>query len=92
MAKFAAALLEAAPEDIVFEGGKIMVKGAPAKAKSFAEVAAFAYIPVPLPEGHGAGAQRRRVLRADQQHLSRSAATSRCSRSIARPASRSCSG
>jgi carbon-monoxide dehydrogenase large subunit len=51
MAQFAAALLEAAPEDIVFEGGKIMVKGAPAKAKSFAEVAAFAYIPVPLPEG-----------------------------------------
>ena len=51
MARFAAALLEAAPEDIVFEGGKIMVKGAPAKAKDFAQVAAFAYIPVPLPEG-----------------------------------------
>jgi carbon-monoxide dehydrogenase large subunit len=51
MAKFAAAMLEAAPEDIVFEGGKVMVKGAPASAKSFAEVASFAYIPVPLPEG-----------------------------------------
>ncbi|HEX6316206.1 MAG TPA: xanthine dehydrogenase family protein molybdopterin-binding subunit, partial [Gemmatimonadaceae bacterium] len=51
MAQFAGALLEAAPEDIVFEGGKIMVKGAPAKAKSFGEVAAFAYIPVPLPDG-----------------------------------------
>jgi carbon-monoxide dehydrogenase large subunit len=51
MAQFAGALLEAAPEDIVFEGGKIMVKGAPAKAKSFAEVASFAYIPVPLPAG-----------------------------------------
>jgi carbon-monoxide dehydrogenase large subunit len=51
MAKFAAALLEAAPEDIVFEHGKIMVKGAPAKAKDFSQVAAFAYIPVPLPEG-----------------------------------------
>jgi carbon-monoxide dehydrogenase large subunit len=51
MAQFAGALLEAAPEDIVFEGGRIMVKGAPAKAKSFGEVAAFAYIPVPLPEG-----------------------------------------
>jgi carbon-monoxide dehydrogenase large subunit len=51
MAKFAAALLEAAPEDIVFEGGKIMVKGVPAKAKDFSQVAAFAYIPVPLPEG-----------------------------------------
>ena len=51
MAKFAAAMLEAAPEDIVFEGGTIMVKGAPGSAKSFAEVASFAYIPVPLPEG-----------------------------------------
>ena len=51
MAKFAAAMLEAAPEDIVFEGGKVMVKGSPASAKSFAEVASFAYIPVPLPEG-----------------------------------------
>ena len=51
MAQFAGALLEAAPEDIVFEAGKIMVKGAPAKAKAFSEVAGFAYIPVPLPEG-----------------------------------------
>jgi carbon-monoxide dehydrogenase large subunit len=51
MARFASAMLEAAPEDIVFENGKIMVKGAPAKAKSFAQVASFAYIPVPLPEG-----------------------------------------
>jgi carbon-monoxide dehydrogenase large subunit len=51
MAKFAAALLEASEEDLVFESGKIFVKGAPAKAKSFAEVASFSYIPVPLPEG-----------------------------------------
>ncbi len=51
MARFAAALLEAAPEDIVFEQGAVMVKGAPARAKTFAEVASFAYIPVPLPEG-----------------------------------------
>ena len=51
MAKFAAALLEAGEEDLVFEGGKIFVKGAPAKAKSFAEVATFAYVPVPLPAG-----------------------------------------
>jgi carbon-monoxide dehydrogenase large subunit len=51
MAKFAAAMLEAAPEDIVFENGTIMVKGAPAKGKDFAQVAGFAYIPVPLPEG-----------------------------------------
>ena len=51
MAKFAAALLEAAPEDIVFENGRVMVAGAPAQAKSFAEVASFAYVPVPLPAG-----------------------------------------
>jgi len=51
MAKFAAALLEAHEGDIVFENGRIGVRGAPASAKAFADVAAFAYIPVPLPEG-----------------------------------------
>ena len=51
MAKFAAALLEAHEDDIVFENGRIGVKGAPASAKSFAEVAAYAYVPVPLPPG-----------------------------------------
>ena len=51
MAKFAAALLEAHEDDIVFENGKIGVKGAPASAKSFAEVAGYAYVPVPLPPG-----------------------------------------
>ncbi len=51
MAKFAAALLEAAENDLVFESGTIMVKGSPASARKFADVAAHAYIPVPLPEG-----------------------------------------
>ena len=51
MAKFAAALLEAHEDDLVFENGTIAVKGAPARGKSFAEVAGFAYIPVPLPPG-----------------------------------------
>ena len=51
MAKFAAALMEASEEDIVFEEGRVFVKGAPAKGKSFAEVAAYAYVPVPLPPG-----------------------------------------
>jgi carbon-monoxide dehydrogenase large subunit len=51
MAKFAAALLEAHEDDIVFENGTIGVKGAPASAKSFAEVAGYAYVPVPLPPG-----------------------------------------
>ncbi len=51
MAKFAAALLEAHEDDIVFENGRIGVKGSPASAKSFAEVASYAYVPVPLPPG-----------------------------------------
>jgi len=51
MAKFAAALLEAHEDDLVFENGRIAVKGAPASSKSFAEVAAYAYVPVPLPPG-----------------------------------------
>jgi carbon-monoxide dehydrogenase large subunit len=51
MAKFAAALMEASEEDLVFENGKIFVKGAPAMGKSFSDVASFAYIPVPLPPG-----------------------------------------
>ena len=51
MAKFAAALLEAHEDDLVFENGTISVKGSPASGKSFASVAAYAYVPVPLPEG-----------------------------------------
>ena len=51
MAKFAAALLEAHEEDLVFENGMISVKGSPASGKSFASVAAYAYVPVPLPPG-----------------------------------------
>jgi carbon-monoxide dehydrogenase large subunit len=51
MAKFAAELVEAHEEDLVFENGTIAVKGAPAAARKFADVAAYAYVPVPLPEG-----------------------------------------
>ena len=51
MARFAAALLEAHEDDIVFENGRIGVKGSPASAKTFAEVAGYAYVPVPLPPG-----------------------------------------
>jgi carbon-monoxide dehydrogenase large subunit len=51
MAKFAAALLEAHEDDIVFENGRVGVKGAPASSKSFAEIAGYAYVPVPLPPG-----------------------------------------
>ena len=51
MAKFAAALLEAHEADLVFENGRITVAGAPAAAKPFAEVAAYAYRPTRLPAG-----------------------------------------
>jgi carbon-monoxide dehydrogenase large subunit len=51
MAKFAGAMLEAHEEDVIFENGTVMVKGAPGSAKSFKEVASYAYVPVPLPEG-----------------------------------------
>ena len=51
MARFAAALLEAHEDDLVFENGRIGVKGSPASARSFAEVAGYAYVPVPLPPG-----------------------------------------
>src|SRR5262245_19454829 len=45
MAKYAAAMLEAHEDDIVFENGTIGVKGSPASAKPFAAVAAYAYVP-----------------------------------------------
>ena len=51
MAKFAALLLEAHEADLVFENGRIGVKGAPSAAKTFAEVAAYAYRPLRLPDG-----------------------------------------
>ena len=51
MAKYAAALIEAHEDDLVFENGRISVKGAPESGKTFAEVAAYAYVPVPLPAG-----------------------------------------
>jgi carbon-monoxide dehydrogenase large subunit len=51
MAKFAGELMEVHEEDLVFENGTIAVRGAPASAKKFSDVAAHAYVPVPLPEG-----------------------------------------
>ena len=51
MAKFAAALIEAHEDDLVFEDGMISVKGSPESGRSFADVAKYAYVPVPLPKG-----------------------------------------
>ena len=52
MAKFAAALLEAHEDDLVFENGTISVKGAPGVRRSRSPRSPrYAYVPVPLPEG-----------------------------------------
>ena len=42
--RIAAHLLEAAPEDIVAEGGKFFVRGAPDRSKAFAEISLAAYL------------------------------------------------
>ena len=50
--KLAAHLLEAAPEDIVYEDGKMFVKGAPGEAKAFGDIALAAHVYAgELPEG-----------------------------------------
>ena len=49
--KLAAHLLEAAPADVVFEGGKLFVKGVPEKSKAFGEIVFQTYLAANLPEG-----------------------------------------
>ncbi|HEU4641569.1 MAG TPA: molybdopterin cofactor-binding domain-containing protein [Gemmatimonadaceae bacterium] len=49
--RLAAHLLEAAPEDMEFAGGKFFVKGSPDRARSFAEVSLAAYLAHSMPAG-----------------------------------------
>jgi carbon-monoxide dehydrogenase large subunit len=49
--RIAAHLLEAAPEDVVLEGGQLHVRGAPGRGVSFQEVAREAHRAVRLPPG-----------------------------------------
>jgi carbon-monoxide dehydrogenase large subunit len=49
--RLAAHMLEAAPEDMEFEGGKAFVKGSPDKAKTIQEVAGAAALAYSLPPG-----------------------------------------
>jgi carbon-monoxide dehydrogenase large subunit len=49
--KLAAHMLEAAPEDMAYEGGKVFVKGSPDKAKTIQEVAGAAALAYSLPRG-----------------------------------------
>jgi aerobic carbon-monoxide dehydrogenase large subunit len=63
--RIAAHKLEAAPEDIELAGGKAHVRGSPAKAIAFAELAETAYLrPTELPTGVGSG------LEASERHTS----------------------
>ena len=49
--KLAAHLMEAAEDDIVYEEGKLFVRGAPAQAKTFQEIALAAHMASSLPPG-----------------------------------------
>jgi carbon-monoxide dehydrogenase large subunit len=52
--RIAAVMLEAAPEDVVMEGGRYHVRGAPAKTLTLADIAAKAYggeLPPDIPSG-----------------------------------------
>jgi aerobic carbon-monoxide dehydrogenase large subunit len=49
--RLGAHLLEAAPEDVVFEGGKAFVKGSPDRAKTIGDLAAAAALAYNLPHG-----------------------------------------
>jgi carbon-monoxide dehydrogenase large subunit len=52
----AAHLLEAAPDDLVLAGGRVSVRGTPARGLALAELAAIAYAhPASLPSGMDAG-------------------------------------
>ena len=62
--KFAAHMLEAAEEDIVYEDGKLFVQGAPANAKTFQEVALEAYWFASHPEGIEPGLEATSVFDA----------------------------
>ncbi|MFQ5595985.1 MAG: xanthine dehydrogenase family protein molybdopterin-binding subunit [Anaerolineae bacterium] len=49
--KIGAHMLEAAPEDVVYEDGNVHVKGAPDQAKTIQEIAGAAALAYSLPEG-----------------------------------------
>ena len=44
-------MLEASPDDVVFEGGKVHVKGVPDKAKTFGEIVFQSYMAFNMPDG-----------------------------------------
>ncbi len=63
--RLAAHMLEAAPDDVVFESGKYQVKGVPAKALTLAQIAPKAYAEG-LPDGIEAGLEATDFFRPPQ--------------------------
>ena len=63
--RLAAHMLEAAPDDVVFENGKYQVKGVPAKALTLAQIAPKAYAEG-LPDGMEAGLEATDFFRPPQ--------------------------
>ena len=61
-AKIAAHLLEAAPEDMRFEGGAAHVAGSPDRSVTWGEIATSAYQPHSLPEGVDGGLESSTVF------------------------------
>ena len=70
MAKFAAQMLEAKEEDIVFADGLVSVAGVPDSGIPFSEVAGFAYVPIPLPRDTEPGLSEEAFWEAGGRYLS----------------------
>ena len=62
-------MLEAAPEDIVYENGKACVKGSPDAVKTIQDIALQAHVAYDLPAGHGAVPRGGDLLRSAELHL-----------------------
>src|SRR5688572_33231827 len=67
--RLAAHMLEAAPDDVVFENGKYQVKGVPARALTLAQIAPKAYAEG-LPDGVEAGLEATDFFRPPQDRKS----------------------
>ena len=68
-AKIAAHMLEAAPDDIVYEAGKLFVRGSPDRVKTIQEVAWAADLGLRPPVGDRALPRRDGLLRHPQLHV-----------------------
>ena len=67
--RIAAHMLEADPEDIVYEDGRAFVVGSPDTGKTIQEIAAAAAVGYDLPAGRGAVPRRHGLLRPAELHV-----------------------